>query len=782
MPTYILLRVGSIPLSIVFNSALQNESNSIAASLFAVLATSSLFLTTLPFTEQIELGNLVLGVSLSIVDALFPIIVSRSCPEQCEGLTSRGDLENSCEKHSIATMNISRLRQGSSYFWPSLRHASLLSAILLVPLLSISGEVPYIMKDCYVLDIKRVWQLFLFTGLLNGALLVITSLLVMATSPVTSSLMGASSTAFFLAAVAFGSLTFHSWVGLAGCWLFTLCFVATQMRDKTTLELAPTRTLYSFLRIVAIVLVVCVSIPCIGRLSWDHFKPSALEVPICESAIDPVSDIAANHPSRLSSTANDNYLGPRPDVRAVANISLILDQCGEVADGLGVDDVIECLSFLANDKDHYLNLPGIRQEERASEQDARVSANGFEESQKDLPSYSIELPSAKTLSIATIGTCPGPVIPYHVYWTGPATWRFELFVKAYLYTQNLPCSRLWLWLDSDDDAKAVDKTLCEDPIFQRFRPLVSRGDIVLKAWKFPHRIPLPKDATEDITTTSFHPHLKGDNLEMTIADNIIQDGTGRWLILDPTSTAFSPVQVSDAVRFIVLHLHGGVYLDMDVLLLRDMRPLLLPSPVTGHPVAFAEQWVERCPESDYNTAVIALPANSSLSTYLLRGGVRMGMNFHPKAIGRMMWRDGRNAELKMLHNAVFDPLVTNLRRQGTESCTVPCHKNFESAFMQNVDEAEREWVAFEGEQAEVVEGTWPPTNRRLEHFFRGAWAYHVHNQVCCAFSISPLLLRYATYWVWASLAVERFRFEHVWLTCVFYVSGGSFQNLPAGWI
>lgn len=726
LPAYILLRIVTIPLSFAFNAAQHSEPRSIFASFSVVLATSSLFLTVLPFTAHIELGNLVLGVSLSIVEALFPIIILRTCRERCEGLTSQGGHEDSSEKQYMATTYNSRLRHGPSSFWPALQLASLLSTVFLVPLLFLSGEMSYIMKDCYVLDITCLWQLFMFTGLLNGALLLVTSLLVMVTSPATTSLMAAPSNAVLLAIFAFGSLTSYSWIGLIGCWLFTLVFAVNQLREGTSPELASTRSAISVLRSVTLILVLCISIPRIGRLSWNHTKPPATEVQSCEFDMTLMPKIVSSKSSKPSSAANDEYLGPRPNADAVVDMFLLLERCSEVADGSGIDDVINCLSFLANEEAKYLILPVAGQGNRASEKSTQVFASGIEESQKDLPSRFIELSSAHSPSTPTMDACPGPVIPFHVYWTGPASWRLELFVKAYLYTQNLPCSRLWLWLDSDIDANAVDKMLCEDPIFQRFRPLISRGDIVLKAWHFPHRIRLPKDATAKINTTSFHPHPVG--IGMNSADSIILDGTGKWLILDKILTTFAPVQVSDAIRFIVLHLHGGVYLDMDVLLLRDMRPLLLPNPTTGQ-AAFAEQWVERCSKSDYNTAVISLPANSSLSTYLLRGGVRMGMNFHPKVIGRMMWRDGRNDELKMLHNAVFDPLVTNLRRKGTDNCTVPCHKNFESVFMRNVDEAENEWVAYEGEPGMLTEGTWPPTNRSLEHFFRGAWAYHIHNQV-----------------------------------------------------
>ena len=624
-----------------------------------------------------------------------------------------------------------RLRQSSSSFWAALRHVSLLSTIVLVPFLFFSGEISYMMKNCYVLDSLRLWQLLLFTGLLNGSLLVVTSLLALVVSPVTTTLMAAPCSAILLAVSAFGSLTSYGWVGIIACWIFTLLFTVNQIRENASPQVS-TRNVLSLIRRMTTILVFCISVPLIGRLSWVHTQSLAMEVPTCVVNWTLGSEVVSIKPSKPSNAANDNYLGPRPHVDTIVNMSLLLDRCGEVTDGLGVDDVINCLTFLANGEAQYLTLPLANQGNQGNKTSAHDSSGRIGKSQINLPSYPTKPSSAQAPSKPSTDACSGPVIPFHVYWTGPASWRFELFVKAYLYTQNLPCSQLWLWLDSDIDANAIDRMLCEDFIFERFLQFVSRGDIVMKAWHFPHRIRIPKDATADIKSTSSHTHLAGDNPDVEIDDSIIEDGTENWLTLDPTSTAFDPVQISDTVRFVVLHLHGGVYLDMDVLLLRDMRPLLLSQ------TPFAEQWVERCAVSDYNTAVISIPANSSLSTYLLRGGVRMGMAFHPKVIGRMMWRDGRNNELKMLHNSFFDPLVTNLRRRATDRCTVPCHKNFESAFMRNVDEAENEWVAYKGEPGLPVEGMWPPTNRSLEHFFRGAWAYHIHNQVCFSLLSSTL--------------------------------------------
>ena len=406
------------------------------------------------------------------------------------------------------------------------------------------------------------------------------------------------------------------------------------------------------------------------------------EGPKCPSVL--IAETKFPGPKALNHTRknHDDYLGTRPHLDTIANMTFLVEHCKEIEGASGVDDVVNCLSILEHGKNEYFSIPKGGPDARGNKiVDVLKDSSDEIADDESVDTHDDILAGEEIHPESFFGKCAGPVIPFHVYWTGSASWRVELFIKAYLYTQNLACSRLWLWLDSDLDANAVDRMLCQDPIFQRFRPLVARGDIVLKSWKFPDRVPLARASPETASTLDTGSNMMTEDDEIVLANGTIQDTDGQqWLHLKSAHASLAPVQVSDAVRFIVLHLHGGVYCDMDVLLLRDMRPLLLPDPVSG-PRAFAEQWVKRCGPYDYNTAVISLPANSSLSSYLLRGGVRMGMNFHPRVIGRMLWKDGKGDEVTMLHNAVFDPLVTNLRREGTGTCTVPCHKNFESAFM-----------------------------------------------------------------------------------------------------
>jgi len=391
---------------------------------------------------------------------------------------------------------------------------------------------------------------------------------------------------------------------------------------------------------------------------------------------------------------DDAYLGKRPHVDTVADLELLVEECRGTYTGLEkMRNVFECLQFLEHGESKYFNLP--KEEDRASRQNPRHAEYLDADDQGNTLTHYVDPDQAVSPSKTSRGTCPGPIVPFHTYWTGYATWRLEIFVKSYLYTQNLACSRLYIWLDIDRHPDAIERMLSKDPLFARFLPLVERGDIVLKPWEFPSRIPLPKQ--EDNTdgngyySTPGTPNSKG---EVSVADGLIEDAQGQqWLILTAKQMTFLPQAVSDAVRFVVLHLYGGVYLDMDILLLRDMRPLLLPKVHN-----FAERWAAHQHPGDYNTAVLSLSANSSLSSYLLRGGVRMGLNFHPRVLGRMAWKDGRDRELLMLETAAFDPIWTEFNWDREGRCTVPCFRDYGVVFKGKEDAIRDEWESYEGPQ------------------------------------------------------------------------------------
>lgn len=673
--------------------------------------------------------DLLRGALLSAADALFPIVLLSAYGERYQRRATQNKLPEEDGKCFTSTSPLFRMQQECSSFWSILHHVSSLSTALLLAHVLVSGELRSVQQNCYVLDVGILRWLLAGGGILNGTVLILMAHLTMAASPVTVTFLAAPMNAFQLAIFMYTGFNGYRWIGLSICWVLSSAFLCLPMTESTSTSITAARKYYCHTRSIVIILVISGALYIINGSGRGSKISLGIERPLCPSNASVEAETPWPKAQNYTSEIHDGYLGTRPHVDTIANLTFLVDQCKEIEDAGGVDDVVQCLSILEHAENEYFSIPKNIPYAQASE--LQVEVNKSDDATADggsLGTHHASFVAKSTRSESFFGQCAGPVIPFHVYWTGSASWRVELFIKAYLYTQNLPCSRLWLWLESDLDASAVEKMLCEDPIFQRFRPLVTRGDIVLKSWIFPDRVLLAREGAENASLPAGASSLVIEDGDIFLSHAIVQDVDGQqWFKFKSPHASLAPVQVSDAVRFIVLHLHGGVYCDMDVLLLRDMRPLLLPDPTSG-PRAFAEQWVERCGPYDYNTAIISLPANSSLSSYLLRGGVRMGMNFHPRVIGRMLWGDGKGDEVKMLHNAVFDPLVTNLRREGTDTCTVPCHKNFESAFMGEVEEKENEWSNYHGEVGFDGEGV--VGNRSLENFFRGAWAYHIHNQVC----------------------------------------------------
>ena len=772
LPMYLLTRISIVPWSLILTAVWTRTSHSAATLSSSLIATLSLLIATTGADFHFTPGSLVLGLTSSFCTALFPMLLLQTYRGLVSSIIAHRHGHSDYDPLSNDASNALKSKAELRAFWLTLRYTSLLASAILLPVVLLSNEPSDISRNCYVLDVKVFWTIFICSGIGSWCVLVCTLLLVQSTSPLTATFLSVPRSAFQLLVLSPTRMPLHSVIGVIMCWLSSVWFTISKRRERGNWPSNHAKSILLALRnaIIAVILYHGVY----QLLYWGHTGLVDLKgTPSLSWKVPntPATNAHANWINRPESavTPKDDYLGVRPHVDTVANASMLVAKCRSFYKSTETDhDGVSCLSWLASAVDEYHVLPEAGRLLRASEQDPRKAEYANADGHENTLSHYASPDSVELSSMTSIGTCAGPIIPYHVYWTGPASWRVELFIKSYLYTQNLPCSRLWLWVDSDRNPDAPDEMLNEDPLFDRFKPLVRRGDVVVKVWKFPERIALPKEfplanqaKPEEVAGP---PDANGD---VTIADAVVRDMKGRqWLVFPPRMALF-PEVVSDLVRFVVLHLHGGVYCDMDILFLRDMRPLLLPEPSTGHH-SFAEHWVERSHPADYNTAVMSLTAKSSLSTYLLHGGVRMGMNYHPKVIGRMAWKDERNQELLMLDTAAFDPSTPYMNHNLRHRCTTPCHRYYSDVFNGRTNDLPDEWRAYNGERLEeitfkrdelnereedgasstirgdglqapgtpvslgygVEKDRYRPSNRTLQNFFRGAWTYHIHNQVC----------------------------------------------------
>ncbi len=155
-------------------------------------------------------------------------------------------------------------------------------------------------------------------------------------------------------------------------------------------------------------------------------------------------------------------------------------------------------------------------------------------------------------------------------------------------------------------------------------------------------------------------------------------------------------QIGDAVRFVLLHKLGGMYVDVDTLFLRDMQPF------------FAHEFAYRWSILDaFNTAVLRLFPQSNTSSIIIDHARRTETPyaFYPTSLHLY----SLPANFYRLPSAFFDPIW--LAVDGGDP------------------KAQEEWKIVKG----TLEGFKDPSlklsevSRRGRHVFDGAFTFHWHS-------------------------------------------------------
>lgn len=162
------------------------------------------------------------------------------------------------------------------------------------------------------------------------------------------------------------------------------------------------------------------------------------------------------------------------------------------------------------------------------------------------------------------------------------------------------------------------------------------------------------------------------------------------------------VAYSDLVRFVALYFYGGIYADVDMVFLKDMRSF------HGH--SFAFKWDLNV--DYYNTAVMGLPRHSAVVPKIIAhfGGRCDPATFWPETINTALGCNGKIMicpDLIMMPTALFAPVsapVANYQWQNNEEWNVRLHTTTDWFFNQP-----RMWDS-------------------LDHFYPGAYTFHWHNQ------------------------------------------------------
>lgn len=266
-----------------------------------------------------------------------------------------------------------------------------------------------------------------------------------------------------------------------------------------------------------------------------------------------------------------------------------------------------------------------------------------------------------------------------MFWTGPFTDKPYMALLSFLYTQNLglhaPPEHLpptcktetWVWITQPDWVR-YKRTTWEKRMYNELKtnpwasaflhPQFSQV-IRFKVWDAVEQL----DATEELKDEwrrykhmVFKSRSPRGRETVGAPEDVAEDG-GDDIGFPDNSTALGgsqsrdaydkpSVALSDLVRFVLCHRFGGVYLDVDTLLLRDWEELW------GAPGAFAYRWSRM---DRYNTAVLRMHRQSALGTWLLRTALRNELDFHPIRVSRYLKEAQMEGLLQRLPDALFDP-------------------------------------------------------------------------------------------------------------------------------
>ncbi|KAI0800975.1 hypothetical protein C8Q74DRAFT_458665 [Fomes fomentarius] len=322
---------------------------------------------------------------------------------------------------------------------------------------------------------------------------------------------------------------------------------------------------------------------------------------------------------------------------------------------------------------------------------------------------------------------------FHMFWAGEFTDKPYMAILAFLFTQNhglhldsAPLEsdncrpQLWLWLshvstDATSNPAAQDDLIAElrqNPWASPFLHPRFRGLVQFRLWNTTEQLDSIPELKDDWRALG-HDLLRSEGKSPPKGKG---ETTGIPISLDGTAKVTHqsynkvPVVLSDLARFVLCHRFGGVYLDVDMLFLRDWEELW------GWSGSFSYRWSH---EHRYNTAVLRLRRGSALGTFLIRTALVNGLDFHPTTVTRYL-KDAHMTELLYrIPDALFDP--------GWQTCDY-IKGWFGTTYLQRDRPPQPYFTDFDQffNTPDVMSGM--PSVIGFDGFFRGAFLYHYHNE------------------------------------------------------
>lgn len=181
----------------------------------------SLAVASLSPGSRFAIEGIVAGLFSTFFVAAYPILLSRTYrafAQQSSGPGPGGGRGYGDEGRRGGALLSGDGRDNSRAAWKLLHYINFLSILLIFPCVAVSGELPNMSRNCYILDVAFFWLMVLGAGAAAWATFVSGFLLVSASTPLTMVATTYPRSALQTVLLMGFKLPTWSWVGVLMCW------------------------------------------------------------------------------------------------------------------------------------------------------------------------------------------------------------------------------------------------------------------------------------------------------------------------------------------------------------------------------------------------------------------------------------------------------------------------------------------------------------------------------------------------------------------------------------
>jgi hypothetical protein len=225
MPAFVLARTGLVPLSLFLSMFLFNTRCTKTTLVSCISASIGLALSTFPHGGWFDRGDLTTGIVSSFIMALIPLKMITTYQTLVASSQSGKSQQGVKDVHEKKTSNTLFTQQELLAYLHLSNHTLSLAIALLMPVVTLSGELTSFIENWSALDVRLYWALVLLSGVAGYVGFMTMILLSIATSPLSTTFVFIPLASLVWPIMLGNRLIPQVWLFLVGTWACCIWFL-----------------------------------------------------------------------------------------------------------------------------------------------------------------------------------------------------------------------------------------------------------------------------------------------------------------------------------------------------------------------------------------------------------------------------------------------------------------------------------------------------------------------------------------------------------------------------